>query len=365
MKTIILHPFFKSILFFMCLGNFAFAQCPAGNVALPDQQAVNDFVAAYPSCSNLTGSLFIGNPLVLPSDINDISGLSSITTVADQVWISYNPDLLSLNGLQNITSIGGRLYVQRNSSLTNLEGLNALQSIGGDLGISAQDISSFQGLNSLTSVGQHFTIYDSNNITSFNGLSNLSTIGGNFDVTFNNNLNSFNGLENLQSINGYLRINNNMNLSDIQGIQQIDAEGINGSSTYDIEIMNNPLLSNCAIESLCGALALPGVTAHIQNNGVGCDSETEMQTACDELNSIEVENRLVFQMYPNPADDILHFKTDGIYRVNIYDGAGREIKSIFTAENGGLLPVEDLLPGIYIIRAEKDGIQISEKLIVK
>ncbi len=82
------------------------AQCPDGDVVLLTQSEVDAFVAQYPNCDSIDGSLIIGDntPPYTPSDITDISGLSMIELLGKGLYIYYNPFLESLNGLQNITS---------------------------------------------------------------------------------------------------------------------------------------------------------------------------------------------------------------------------------------------------------------------
>src|SRR5690606_12196009 len=87
-------------------GPFSFTTrplCPPGDVILTSQTEVDAFATNYPNCTEIS------------SDLN-ISG-STIT---------------NLDGLSNLTSVGGNLYISSNSSLTNLDGLSNLTSVGGE-----------------------------------------------------------------------------------------------------------------------------------------------------------------------------------------------------------------------------------------
>src|SRR5690606_25470695 len=75
-------------------GPFSFTtlpQCPAGNVSLTSQAAVNNFATDYPDCTEVSGNL-------------TIQGANNLTP------------------LSNLTSVGGNLYIFSNSSLLNLDG---------------------------------------------------------------------------------------------------------------------------------------------------------------------------------------------------------------------------------------------------
>src|SRR5690606_8491701 len=99
------------------------AQCPAGNVSLNSQAAVNNFATDYPNCTEVSGNLTI-------QGANNLTPLSNLTSVGGYLNIYNNLSLTSLNGLSNLTSVGGNLNIYDNLSLTNLDGLNNLTSVG-------------------------------------------------------------------------------------------------------------------------------------------------------------------------------------------------------------------------------------------
>src|SRR5690606_35063844 len=84
------------------------------------------------------------------SSLNNLDGLSNLTSVGGYLRIYNNSNLTDLDGLSNLTSVGGYLYISTNSSLTNLDGLSNLTSIGGYLVIesnpSLTDISGLQNI---------------------------------------------------------------------------------------------------------------------------------------------------------------------------------------------------------------------------
>src|SRR5690606_39091677 len=135
----------------------AVAQCPPGNVTFSNQAQVDNFLTAYPNCTQINGSVFID-----PSSTGPIS---------------------NLNGLQNIETITGSVIVTENSStISNLNGLNSLKHIGGDLFISDTWITNISGLSDLEYVGGNVEII-SNHIGDFSPLNNLTYLGGDFKLS--------------------------------------------------------------------------------------------------------------------------------------------------------------------------------------
>jgi RHS repeat-associated protein len=161
--------------------------------------------------------------------------------------------------------------------------LSNLTSIGGNLGIGDNlSLAQIDGLINLTSIGEYLLIRSNDSLTQIDGLGNLTSIGGSLEISSNPLITQIDGLSNLASIGGYLRVYNNSSLTQIDGLANIDPLSINSTSTNleDIEILNNPLLSVCDINSICNALSLPNTTTDIQNNGVGCNSEAEVIQSC-------------------------------------------------------------------------------------
>src|SRR5690606_20814268 len=203
------------------------AQCPAGNVSLSSQAAVNNFATNYANCTEISGYLSISG-----STITDLSPLSNLTSVGGYLYIYNNSNLINLDGLSNLTSVGGLLVIGSNSNLTNLDGLS-----------------------NLTSVGGYLSIYNNLSLTNLDGLSNLTSIGG------------------------YLVIESNSSLTDISGLQNIDPASILSTNGLGLYIMNNSSLSVCNLENFCTYLAGSGAR-DISGNAGYCISEAAVTTAC-------------------------------------------------------------------------------------
>lgn len=225
---------------------------------LETQQDVNDFGAMC--YSKIEGSLAIGFPFDLENDITDLSPLSTLTEIyapdnatefAGGLTV-YAQNLTSLHGLHNITSVTS-LRINNSNTLTDLSGLSSLQEItglsptedsfGGRFSIvDNQQLSSFVGLENLTSLGQNsssnFIVeFSGSGFESLEGLQNISTIKGQA-ILFNlSQITTLEGLNSLQSV-GSLRISANINLLNLDGLNSL--QSIKGSLTFG----SNPNLLN-------------------------------------------------------------------------------------------------------------------------
>lgn len=285
-KNLIQKPFANLLgsILLVCFSAFpmhiVWGQCPPGNVNLTTQAQVNAFAAAYPNCTTINGSLTIGSSSP-PSNISDISGLQNITTVTESVEIGSTYDLTTLNGLNNLTTIGSNLRIRGCLGLTSLEGLNSVSSVPGDLVVQLnENLASLNGLNSLSYVGQGIYIQWNLVLSSLEGLNNLSSASGwEIRIEYNDALTSLDALNNLTSIGGCrLIITNNPSLQSIQGLENIDPTSID-----ILSIGGHPLLSYCAIQSICERITDPNnpATVSICCNATGCNSEQEVEALCD------------------------------------------------------------------------------------
>jgi hypothetical protein len=74
-----------------------------------------------------------------------------------------------------------------------------------------------------------------------------------------------------------------------------------------------------------------------------------------------------FDIYPNPARDgvNLKMKAEAEAQVIIFDFRGKALKSLTTNTSSTNISLQDLSPGMYIIRVNADGNTFSQKLIVQ
>ncbi len=364
-----INPMLKKYITLLLLAFAGFglnAQCPPGDVILSSQVEVDAFVADYPDCTEIAGSMLIGS-LFDTTDIIDISGLSSLTTIGGDLLILKNPVLTSLSGLNQLTSIGGDLSIRFNAVLTSLMGLEQLTSISGSLFFLSNDaltsltgldqltfiggslgfhnnavLTSLPGLGQLTSIGGDLTINFSTILTSLTELEQLTSIGGDLWISSNDGLTSLTGLGNLTSIGGYLLISSNDGLTSLTGLEQLtfisgnlwirnnavltsltSLESLDATTIADLTIEDNPQLSTCAIESICDYLGVEANTANISGNATGCATREEVETAC--MVSATDISQTNIKLFPNPTNGMLQLRNSTAKEVVVYTAQGQRI----------------------------------------
>lgn len=312
--------------------------CLPEGIQLTSQQQIDDFQINYPGCTEIEGSVLIGD--WEPTDISNLEGLIDITSIGGYLWLELNPILTNLSGLNNLTSIGGGLMIGNwehpNPALVSLEGLESLNTIGG------------------------YVYIEYNSITSFTGLDNLTSIGGDLRISINSELMSLEGLQGLTSIGGTIEIVHNNSLISLTGLDNIDSATING-----LLIASNPLLTDCVIKSICDYLVSPNSIVDIHNNGSGCNSQEEVEEAC--LTDITaIFSRPVIFIYPNPAKNelsILNKSNQNFIEINIYNQVGQKVLN--TNGLSKKIAITNLNQGLYIVELVSTENKIRKKLIIK
>ena len=262
---------------------------PYGNYILTDQSMIDDFQTIFPDCNDLNGILVIRG-----DDIENLDGLTQITSVEEDLVVINTELLANLSGLTNLSSLGGSLAIQNNNALTDITHLQGLNSISGDV-----------------------FIYENNNLLTLSGLENIP-----------------------------------------------------GNSVSNLYIIDNALLSLCAVHSVCDYLANPSGDADIHGNSTGCDSKNEILAVCDTLSVSETDWINSFRILPNPVESIsiIEFFSTQHARVyiqifNLHGLMVREIPS--KLYQPGKQQVEFnaavLLSGIYFcVLKTNEGIQIEK-----
>lgn len=85
---------------------------------------------------------------------------------------------------------------------------------------------------------------------------------------------------------------------------------------------------------------------------------------CDMAQSIDVEEDVVVQLYPNPASDILLISGAGISRIVIYDILGRVTFDGLVNESAWSLNVSSWARGTYHLKVWKEGVLSSLKFVL-
>ncbi len=161
---------------------------------------------------------------------NYIFNHGSCTEITGDLFIGPFPDLTDLSFLSNVTTVGGRLIIRGCPALTSLEGLHNLTFVGSFMALRELGITNLEGLRSLTQITYELTLEKLPYLTSLTGLSALTSLGTGF-----------------------------------------------------LNIFDNPMLSECAIEAVCQKLSGPAFWIYITNNATGCATAGEVSEACNAL----------------------------------------------------------------------------------
>jgi len=354
--------------------------CLRNGITFGTQSQIDSFQIIYPGCTEIEGDVTIKG-----DDITNLNGLSVVTSIGGSFKISTNP-LTSLTGLDNLTSIGGWLEIDENDAMTSLTGLDNLTSIGEYLDMWNNDVlTSLAGLGNLTTIGGLLIIAQHDALTNLAGLDNLTSIGGHFSIIDNVALTSLTGLDNLTSIGWHLGINNNDALTNLAGLDNVTSIGgglgivyndvlkslsgldnIAAGSIDSLFIYDNIALSTCEVKSICDYLVNPVGTIEIHDNATGCNSQQEVQEACDTLSVENISFEEGLSIYPNPANtELFIFISYGaiITEVTIYNQIGQKVLHHKPVTQP--IDVSMLRKGMYIIEVSFGRESARRKLIVE
>jgi hypothetical protein len=344
------------------------------------------------SLNGLDNLASIGGSLLIMynSSLTYLTGLEALTSIGGSLTIADNSSLTHMTGLEALTSIGGDFTTYSNSSLTNLVGLNNVATVGGSVligGINSicgelrpctrgTSLTNLMGLNNLTSIGGNLIINHNIALTTLEGLDKLASIGGSLQIggysnhgqgpQYNPILTSLSGLKALTSIGGGLEISHNASLTSLSGL-----DNINTASISNLSIFENNSLSNCAAQSICDLLAIPGGMVDINDNANGCNSPEEVKAAfttasVDKL--VSSNNR--FTIYPNPATNKITISTSRVLPgetiISITSISGQQLqRARFHNQNKFEMDVSTLSKGIYLVKIQTNtGIE-TKKLVIQ
>ncbi|PTX61464.1 hypothetical protein C8N46_104107 [Kordia periserrulae] len=177
------------------------------------------------------GDFFTGTNTPVPSDIVDLTPLSTITSVGRQIEIQSNPFLTSLDGLSNLRVTSG-LIIRDNQNLTSLDGLTSLNRIDANPILTGQTffsggaivlidnpaLTSIEALSNINPQVIHEVTIKNTGLASLEGLGNLTEIIR-LQIINNDNLTSLTALEGLTSVENTVFIFGNDSLSDYCALQ--------------------------------------------------------------------------------------------------------------------------------------------------
>jgi hypothetical protein len=313
--------------------------CFPNGLFLSAQSQVDQFASQNPGCKVIEGGLNVNG-----ADITHLDGLSQLTAVKGDVYLTNCDSIRNINGLQNITEIGGAIRLQGLPSLTSINFSKLEKSTGDYFYISNNPLVTSIQLQALDSVFGIFQIWSMDTITDLNGLNKLSYAGKDFAIFKNRNLLNINGLVALTHIADGLRLYENTVLQDVSGLPatlKIDGPMV---------INDNPQLAICNTGAICAYLKNPSSFVVISNNDDGCKSIPEVEMAC--ISSTENNDyKSTIQVYPNPANDFIKIDHHAGYspKVNIRDISGRIL--IHQASSHEAINTQHLAAGMYILES--------------
>ena len=367
-----------SILFFV-YGTALPQSCLPEGIWFTTQEQIDYFQTNNPGCTEIEGGVKIEG-----SNITNLNGLNVLESIGGYLWINNNDALTSLTGLDNVTYIGGYLKINYNDALTSLMSLDNVTYIGGvDIYYNAS-LTSLTGMGNVISIGGDLWIWDNDALTSLTGLDNVTYIGGELWILNNAILTSLSGLDNVTSIWGELSIKNNEALTSLTGLGNVTAimgtleiynndaltsltglDNIIATSIDDLYIIFNDFLSTCEVQSICDYLISPNGTIEIHDNATGCNSQEEVEEACElSVESLNPEDEI--SIFPNPANRQLTISSkDGttIEEVIIYNLTGQIVHQEKPANN--IIDISELQQGMYIIEVASGQRKIRKKLMIE
>lgn len=342
--------------------------CLPNGITFRTQSEIDSFPVNYPSCNVILGNVgvFGGN------SVTNLLGLSQIHTIEGTLTIDSNRLLTNLQGLNQLSVVGGSLIIgtyhnSGNAALADISALGNLNSVGAQIFIGYNPVLlSLNGLEGISAITEDLYIWGNPSLTDFSGLDNLTSIGGRFDCD-ENGITTFSGLGNLNHIGAYLKINNNnslLNLNALYGLTFVGNEliiyhndtltslkgldSINGNAITKLTIYENYYLSDCAVQSICNYLTGSGNSV-IQFNYEGCKTTDQVKAACALL-SDEIKEFPSFSIFPNPVIDhfTLKIPKKGLYKnFALHNLYGTEILSVSISDFETDIYLGHLPTGLY------------------
>jgi len=302
------------------------------------QEQIDSFPIYYPGCTVLNGSTHTAGQRI--KDITNLNGLEVIQKINGSFYIMGVDSLISLHGLQNIDTFPTQLYVIENPRLKNLQGLEGAR------------------------YASDFVVSRNDSLINLTGLTNLNYVLGRISFSQNDLLNSLTGLENLITVNGYVVIGSNKILTSLSGIDNIDPNFL-----VNIFIEDNYQLSHCNVQSICDYLSDPQASSNIEYNTSGCNTRYEVETACG-IGIDEKSQNEGISIYPNPANDELNLVFDNNElmegtHIELVNSTGSVVLEQDILQKQTKLNIQNIQPGMYVLKIFRDGEYIFRKVVVQ
>ena len=218
------------IILFLFQTFLGFSQCPDGDVILPSQEKVDEFVRDHGDCKNINGSLRIiaglttGEVGGLPTTvISDISGLNFIENITGNLLISV--DIGDLNGFNNLKDVGGSIAITNCKFLKKINGFNSLTRVQNITIALNPELESISGFNGIEDITKSLEIGESTILKDISGFTNLRVVNEQLNISINPELLRIPEFNKLEKIQNDLNFTENPKLEAVSGFSELNYVG--------------------------------------------------------------------------------------------------------------------------------------------
>lgn len=275
------------LLFCLLLSSFIKAQCPTQNLTITSQEVLDSFKIKYPLCTDLDVDLTLRyNSIVSLSPLNELKSMKKLN-----IFECHSLYIADINEELQISSLAI-------AECDIMESARIINNVAPNGNLYLIDLPKL-------SVNEPYIL------ETLNDLEILEL-----------RIESLSKFPSLTSINGKLSIQNNPKLIDISLLNDIQFD--------DVNIINNPLLESCAIESICNLIKEDLESVNINNNGPECTYLNQIITTCfpDTIicytNELKLENQQDLDYLSSFSDQCI----DSISVVSISSSIANDITDL-------------------------------------
>lgn len=348
--------------------------CPPGGMTFTSQTQIDSFAINYPDCYKI-----FGHVMITSDGINNLNGLSQITTVDGNLSICDNPLLTNISDLNFRLLVNGNLWIKNNDALIEND---RYIDFNGQLII--EDNAVLENLIGIDNYGIAdnitFLIITDNPNLSYCGVVEYGGQGICDYVTFD--LGPYVIANNAPGCSDEAEIAGNcgffsVELTDFQAKTQhktvlLTWETATESNNAGFEIQRSKdgtTWERIAWQEGQGTSTTLHRYNHTDKNPLFGRSYYRLKQidfdGTSEYSDIVTVNyrSTTVGIYPNPVKETLYINAGNIQQLSIYDQAGRLINSQNTSEN--IIDVSALSSGLYILKMYVENEIFYEKFIVK
>ena len=280
-----------------------------------------------------------------------LSGMESFTP-DDRTLIDINGNHIAddLSGLfkNPLDSLSGISFFD--CSGIDISALNMIQSCG-NLSVTNCDSIDFSVVDSMSQLGSLHIKGDNSSCNLTDAFNNISRVGY-INIEETESIETIEQLlPDLEHIAYGLRVVSNASFNSLDFVSQfelpITPTPFRSFLFPDyVEVVNNPLLEDCANNYICRVIIEHPDSTTIEDNGFSCNEEYLSGEGCLTSTVDENEGKVP---YPNPVHNIVNIHTsDGHYRIYNMHGAVIQSGNL----NHGQLDVSNLNSGVYYLEVE-------------